>query len=287
MDPDALAERWRTFDVPANIYRVDPAVEPLDDVRQLAERAGLTRAADSEWTQFGPLLELQEEPYTLTLYRPSRGIQWVDSGRWQMDDGVSTMDVSDEQAVAAALREVESLRLAGDDEFRPFKVARLNVATAEKGGDRYETRVIDVGVVLTRVLDGLEVEGQGGSIVMYLDTELRPTGFERVARRIADVHEPVRQWRPMEDVLSEVEGYWRRSRDDGLTVADVRLGYLELGRLQPQEYIQPAFALSLRLSDAENGEARTVEHYVAAAANRIGTLMADDPGPQGQLRYGS
>jgi hypothetical protein len=287
MDPDALAERWRSFDVPANIYRVDPAVEPLDDVRQLAERAGLTRAADSEWTEFGPLLELQEEPYTLTVYRPSRGIQWVDAGRWQMDDGVSTMDVPDEQAIAAALREVESLQLPGDDEFRPFRVTRLNVATAEKGGDRYETRVIDVGVVLTRVLDSLDVEGQGGSIVMYLDTELRPTGFERVARRIAEVHEPVREWRSMDDVLSEVEAYWRRSRDDGLTVDDARLGYVELGRLQAQEYIQPAFALSLRLSDAENGEARTVEHYVAAATNRIGTLMPDDPEPRGPVRSDS
>jgi hypothetical protein len=287
MDPDALAERWRSFDVPANIYRVDPAVEPLDDVRQLAERAGLTRAADSEWTEFGPLLELQEEPYTLTVYRPSRGIQWVDAGRWQMDDGVSTMDVPDEQAIAAALREVESLQLPGDDEFRPFRVARLNVATAEKGGDRYETRVIDVGVVLTRVLDSLDVEGQGGSIVMYLDTELRPTGFERVARRIAEVHEPVREWRSMDDVLSEVEAYWRRSRDDGLTVDDARLGYVEFGRLQAQEYIQPAFALSLRLSDAENGEARTVEHYVAAATNRIGTLMPDDPEPRGPVRSDS
>ena len=281
MDHNALVDRWRSFDVPANIYRVDPAVEPLDDVRELATRAGLTQG---DWNEFGPLLELEQEPYTFTVYRPSRGIQWVDSSRWQMDDGVSTMEVSDQQAIDAAVREVEELRLPGDDDFRMFKVTRLNVASAEKGGDRYQARVIDVGVVLTRVLDGLDVEGQGGSIVMYLDTDLRPTGFERIARRIADIHEPVRGWRSLDDALSEVERYWGRSRDQGLTVEDTRLGYLEFGRLQYQEFIQPVYAMSLGLSDDENGESRTVEHYVPAAVNRIGTLMPQDSGPQGRAR---
>jgi hypothetical protein len=284
MDYDELVERWRAFDVPANIYRVDPAVEPLDDVTDLAVRTGMTRARERDWTAFGPLLELEQEPYTFTVYRPSRGLQWVDTGRWQTDDGVSTMQVSDEQALAAALREVEALRLTGDDEFKPLKVTRLHAATAEKGSDDVQTRVIDVGVVLTRLLDGLEVEGQGGSIVMYLDTGLRPTGFERVARRIAEVLEPVRGWRSLDDVLSEVERYWGRRRDRGLTVEDARLGYVELGRLQAQDYLQPVYALSLRLSDDENGESRTAEHYVPAAVNGIGTLMPRDPGPQQPIR---
>jgi hypothetical protein len=280
MDYDALVERWREFDVPANIYRVDPAVEPLDDVTELARRAGLTEASPTGWNEFGPLLELEQEPYTFTVYRPSRALQWVDVGRWQVDDGVSTMEISDEQAAVAAEREIDDLGLRGDDEFTMSKVTRLNVASAARDGAPYEARVVDVGVVLTRVLDGLEVEGQGGSIVMYLDTDLRPTGFERVARRIAGIHAPVQAWRTLDDVLSEVEGYWGRTRDQGLTVEAARLGYVEFGRLQYQEYIQPAYALSLRFSDDENGETRTVEHYVPAAGNRIGTLMPDSPGPR-------
>jgi hypothetical protein len=60
------------------------------------------------------------------------------------------------------------------------------MATAEKGCDRNETRVIDVGVVLTRVLDDVDVEGQGGSIVMYLNRSRVRTGprssFKRADR---------------------------------------------------------------------------------------------------------
>lgn len=280
MDDEALAERWLTFDVTANIYRVDPAVEPLDDLSELASRAGLASAREGRWTEFGPLFELEEEPYLVTVYRPSRGVQWVDSRRWQVDDGVSSLDVSDEQALEVALREIADLRLTADDEFRATKVTRLRVAAADRESLSVETRVIDVGVVLTRVLDGLDVEGQGGSIVMYLGTDLRPTGFERVARRIAEIHEPVRGWRPFDDVMAEVAEYWGRPRGRGLTVEDARLGYVELGRLQEQEFIQPAYVLSLRLADDEGGATRTVEHFVPAAVNGIGEFMPRGSGPE-------
>lgn len=89
-------------------------------------------------------------------------------------------------------------------------------------------------------------------------------------------------------MLAEVQTYWRTSRDLGLSVEDARLCYLELGRLQEQEYIQPVYALSLRLSNQDNDETRTVEHYVPAAVNGIGTLMPRDAGPPraGRSQYG-
>lgn len=284
MKNDDLSEQWPTFDGPANIYRVDPSVEPFDDLAAIAERAGVSSVDAEDWTDFGPLVELESGTDVFSVYRPSRAIQFTDTSRWQIDDGTTDLVVSDEDAYAEAERAVERLGLNGGDTFQRHKVTRLNVASAEKGQPPTDHRVIDVGVVLIRVIDGLPVLGQGGGIVVYLDGEYRVTGFERVARRIAGVHEPVRAWRDMDDVLREVESYWHRTREQGLEVRGVRIGYLELGRLVEQTYIQPVYALDLLLPDQENGDPRTVEHFVAAATNNLGGLMPTDPGPPSRGR---
>ncbi|WP_396913919.1 hypothetical protein [Mycolicibacterium sp.] len=282
MDDDALAARWTSFaDVRANIFRVDQSFEPLDDVAELAARAGLV---NRNWNEMGPVLGTTQEPYVFTVYRPSRAVQCIDSSRWQVDDGVSTLEVSDDNAIAVAVREVERLGLSDRDVFRPTRVTRLNVASGQKDGIPVAARVIDVGVVLTRIIDEVPVEGQGGNIVVYLDWDLELTGFQRVARRISGVYEPVRGWRQIDEVVAEVETYWRAERNRGLTIEDARLCYLELGRLQEQQFIQPVYALSLRLTNRENDEVRTAEHYAAAAVNGIGALMPSDFGPPTQDR---
>ena len=185
MDYAELAERWSGFAAPAGIYRVDPDIEPLDDLFGLADRAGLDAAADRGFTEVGPLLEIERGAQVFTVYRPSRAVQWTDTERWQIDDGGASREISDDDAVAAAVDQVDRLELAGADVFAPRRVTRLRVATAERGGVPDDVRVVDVGVVLARVLDGLPVEGPGGNIVVYLDRERQLTGFERVARRIA------------------------------------------------------------------------------------------------------
>lgn len=256
-----LAEQWPRPPAPVHIYRVDPVVEPLDDLAEVAGLAGMSCAAAQEWREDGPRLELHEPPRTLTVYRPSRALRYVDASRWQVDDGTSTVEVSDEDAFAAAGREAARLCLAAGDRFAPGRVSRLFAAAGP--------RVVDVGVTLVREIDGLPVEGRGG-IVVNLGPDLRTTGFERVARRVAGVYEPVRAWRPMAAVLAEVEEHWGRP---GIAVTGVRLAYVEFGCLAAQEFIQPAYVLSVRLPTA-NGAVRTVEHVAVAAVNGVGTLMA-------------
>ncbi|MBF6213697.1 hypothetical protein IU433_28420 [Nocardia puris] len=284
MDYDALAARWRGFEAATNIYRVDPRVDPLDDLDALAERAGLKRDSSRSWTEFGPLLELEDESRLVTVYRPSRAVQYVDRDRWQVDDGESNLDISDADAIDAAVRAVDHLDLADGEVFTPERVTRLHVASAEIGGEPAYPRVIDAGVILARELDGVPVLGQGGCLVVYLDAKHELTGFERTARRIAGIHEPVRALRTLDDVLGEVEDYWHLSRDSGFLVRDAHFGYLEFGRLQEQEYIQPVYTLDLRLPDQDNEETRTVQHVVPAAVNGVGPLMPQATGPESGTR---
>jgi hypothetical protein len=278
MTADALGSRWAQLArqrADVAIYRVDIGRDALDDVRALAGRAGMP-VAELDWVEAGPVAELEYEQQVLTVFRPSGAVRWVDHRRWQVDDGESTMDLSDEDAFDAGLREIGRLDIAGDVTFVPRKVSRLNVASAPKGGPPTVPRVIDVGVVFGRVLDGLPVEGPGGCVVVYFDHELGVTGFERVARPVSR-YEPVRGWRSLDDVLTATERYWRRGLRQGLEVRDARLAFVELGRLQEQAFLQPCYALALELADRESGQVRTVDHYEPAAVNGTGPVMPDTP----------
>ncbi|KUO03322.1 hypothetical protein [Streptomyces caeruleatus] len=204
MDYTTLLELWQSFGAPANIYEVDSGLEPLDNIVELAQRAGMSEAGPSAWTEFGPLLEIEQQPYVCTVFQPSRALRLVDTERWQTDDGSAHMEVTDSEAIFAAVQEAGFLGLFGEDQFAPLRVTRLNVATAELDQPPGDQRVIDVGVVLTRQLDGLGFLGQGGNIVMYLDQQLSPTGFERTARRISGVREAVSGWRGLDEVLGEL-----------------------------------------------------------------------------------
>lgn len=270
MDYDELSARWNEFPTEAKIYRVLDT-ENLESIERLAERVGFGASGESSWNQVGPVMELENGQETFAVFRPSRAVQYVDSARWQLDDG-SSIRISDEDAIAAADGHLNRLDLADGGDFRSTRVTRLHVSAAEKGDSIPEVRVVDVGVVYSRFLDGIVVEGQGGKIVIYLDSALNPTGFERTSRDIEEA-EPVAGWRTVDDVLAEVEAHWTVGFGETLFVDDARLCYVELGRLEDQSYIQPAYALSLRLPRHAFGQDRTVEEYVPAAINSPGPLL--------------
>ncbi|MFE7649759.1 hypothetical protein [Streptomyces phaeoluteigriseus] len=283
LDYAALLGLWQSFGAPANIYEVDASVEPLDDIVELARLAGMSGADPSAWHEFGPLLEIEQEPYLCTVFKPSRAVRLVDTGRWQVDDGTAHLELTDSEATFAAVQEAGFLRLLDEDQFTLSRVTRLHVATAERGQPAGDERVIDVGVVLTRQRDGLSFLGQGGNAVMYLGPDLRPTGFERTARRIAGVREAVSGWRGLDEVLAELEAYWGPWFGGTYTIEGVQLGYQELGRLEEQEVIQPVYAIDLDLAGGGGGEDAVpeseflVQHLTPAAQNGFGPLM---PSPE-------
>jgi hypothetical protein len=294
MDDNTLRQRWETLETPARIYDVDTSLEPLDDTIELARRAGtVIPAGNPSWAGDAVSMRLEHGAHTLTVYRPSGAVQWVDNSRWQVDDGTSDMRLTDPEAFDAAVREADRLGLPGEDEFAPFRVTRLRASSCVRGQRPGEPRVIDVGVILKRRLDGLDFEGQGGNIVIYLGPDGELTGFQRVARRVEKVRAPVSGWRSLDDVLAETEEHLRLRRDSGFTVDGARSGYLELGRLEEQTVIQPVYVLALRLGGPvrergrgqeegrgqeqgrEEEPERRIEHVVPAALNNVAPLVPD------------
>ncbi|MFG2770680.1 hypothetical protein [Streptomyces sp. NPDC048350] len=292
MDFNTLRQRWDALEAPAGIYEVDPSLEPLDDTVELARRAGMAiPAGEPFWSEDAVSMRLEHDAHTLTVYRPSRAVQCVDSTRWQADDGTSDMRMSDTEAFDAAVREAGRVGLLEQDDFTPFRVTRLRASSVVRGQSPREPRVIDVGVVLKRRLDGLGFEGQGGNVVMYFGPDGSLTGFERVARRVAQVRTAVSGWRSVDDVLAETEDHLHLRLDSDFTVEEARSGYLELGRLQEQTVIQPVYVLALRLGGRlrEPGEPeRRMEHAVPAALNNAGPVMPSvEPDVPQTPRYGA
>jgi hypothetical protein len=285
MDFETLQQLWQSFGAPANIYEVDTSLEPLDDILQLARTAGMPEAGPSAWSEFGPLWEIDQPPFLCTLYQPSRAVRVVDTDRWQVDDGTAHMTVTDSEAIFAAVQEAGFLGVFGEDQFAPFRVTRLHVGSAERDQPPSDERVVDVGVILNRRLDGLDFVGQGGNVVMYLGPDLTPTGFERTARRISGVREPVSGWRGLDEVLDELSDYWGPWFGGTYTIEDVQLGYLEHGPLEEQDVIQPVFAIDLALTGGGGGDGEPdtgyrVQHLTPAAQNGIGPLMPSPEPPE-------
>ena len=138
-------------------------------------------------------------------------------------------------------------------------------------------------VLFRRILDGLPVEGFGGKTVVYLDGERELTGIDHLWRDIESVHDSVRGLRPVEEALEEV----RRRYGAGpgrIEVTDLRLGYFELGWYDEQEYLQPAYVVSVRLSGPDPRVRMNATVPFAAAVNAVGPIEPVQPPRVPQLR---
>jgi hypothetical protein len=273
MNTTSISYQWPCPPATGKIYQLDEALRTPPDLSRLTTSIGISSPTTEAWEELGSVFQYERKPHELTLYRPSHALRYANVDLWQVDDRISELKISDDEAFAAAHKVTDQLALFGDDVFMPTKVSRLNVRLANKGQAISHHRIIDVGVVFTRVLDGLPVEGPGGKIVIYLGSELQLTGLEKVARPIVRVDKEVEGWREADEVLDEIQQYWKKPLGTELVVEQVRLGYLELGRLQPQNIMQPVYLLVLRFGKGENGATHRIEHFVHAAQNGSGDIM--------------
>jgi hypothetical protein len=152
------------------------------------------------------------------------------------------------------------------------KVTRLRVGLADRAGTTAEERVIDVGVVLRRVIDGVRADGPGGHIMVYIGAEGEVTGADRVWRPIAGVHSEVESLRPREWLDERIS---RRLGADGaarLDIQEVRLGYFEYGWNSAQEFLQPAYVVLGTLRSPDERLRRRSVIAVPAATNDVGEI---------------
>jgi hypothetical protein len=266
------------------IYTLKPPAVGQKALLQLAQP--FEPSQKGRFTQDPTKLTYTDGPHLFTLYRASGAFRYQDQTRWQRDDGAANLEIQDAEAVKLAQRVVGEYELAPLNELQLLKVTRLNVGSSGPAGGKPEQRVIDVGVAFQRTIGGVPVDGPGGKVIIYLDHEGKPTGFDRTWRQTAAVYKPVESLISPQAAQSQLQRYWR-AQPGTIQVTGARFGYFERGRQETQRYIQPAYVFLLRLMSPEQRMTMNTAFVVAAATNAVGTIMPPPKKPVAQpLREG-
>jgi hypothetical protein len=259
-----------------NIYRLKGPRVNERSLREMAKRFELKGdIASGEFSKDADELTYTEGPSVVTLFRSSGALRYYDNIRWQVDDGKSEVEFSDDEAVSIAEDFISRSDLVPLAECRLLKVSHLHVAALERDSNTYDERIIDVGVVFQRTIDNIPVEGPGGNVIVYVDHDGTVTGCERIWREIADVHRevPSDQLRPPEYAENSLARYWRQSKATRIEVEETRFGYYESGRDESQRYLQPAYIMPLTLIGPDERFVMKSVHVVAAALKPVGRIM--------------
>lgn len=259
-----------------NIYQLAAVRVSERSVLAAAQPFGL--AADParfSVTRFATHFVLRDGTEELSVSAASGALRRVDTTLWQRDDGQSSLDITDEDAVKIARKYLQLTGLAPLSEVGVLRVTRLRVGTMERGARRAEERVIDAAVVFQRLIDRVPVEGPGGKVVVYIDAQRRVSGAQKVWREIASVKKAVPASKLIAPSAAEehLRRYWREAWDGKLDVTDARFGYFESGPGEAQKVLQPAYIMPLTLTSPDGRFVMKSVHVVAAAADAIGTLM--------------
>ena len=265
----------REFDLPAalKIYRLRQPDVSEEALRRVGSAFGLQATPQS-----GTLVHnargiafSMPSGWGLKLLRASGGWRYRHITRWQADDGTSHLTIADDEIVHLAQGFLAKFKLPSSPELERSRVERLHVAHSQREGKGHQERIVGARALFRRVLDGLPVDGPGGTTVVYLDHARELTGIDHLWRAIDRVHEPVTKLRPVEEALQEVQ---QRYRTGGgrVEVIDLHLGYFELGWDVEQNYLQPAYVFTLQLG-SENPQFRMKATVpIVAAANAVGPI---------------
>jgi hypothetical protein len=259
-----------------NIYRLKGPGVNERSLKEMARRFELRGDLESgELSKDADELTYTEGPFVVTLSRSSGALRYYDRTRWQLDDGESEVEFSDDQAVSIAEDFIRRSDLVPFADCRLLRISHLHGAVLERESNTYDERIIDVGVVFQRTIDNVPVEGAGGKMTVYVGHDRTITGVECIWREIADVYRevPFNQLRLPEYAENSLVRYWRRSRAARIEVTETRFGYYELGRDESQRYLQPAYVMPLTCIGPDERFVDLSTHVVAAASKPVGRLM--------------
>ncbi|CAN7597568.1 hypothetical protein LJR289_004340 [Pseudoduganella sp. LjRoot289] len=261
--PDVAQER-------VHIFRLAPPRVSQKTVLAHARRLGLKAS-----TKAGTLCQdarqiiYSEGSCKIVAHHASGGVRFFDQARWQVDDGTSHVEFDDKTAISMAERFIATHSVVPVADCKVLRVTRLNVGIAEKETGFSEHRVVDVGVVFARVVDGIPVEGPGGKAMVYIDAKGNLTGIDCLWRDVREIHTDHVPLRSPDEVLKEAAREWDIEGSGRVTVDDFRFGYFEQEWDVAQRYLQPVYMLSMTVTATEGeqaGQATMRSGYLGAAA---------------------
>jgi hypothetical protein len=208
----------------------------------------------------------------------SGGLRFRNEATWQDDDGKSALKISDDAAAKIASAFHSSLKLTGEKESKIVKVTHLTVATMQRDSKEANTRVIDSGVVLQRLIEGIPVEGPGGKVMIYIDRTEKTTGFDHYWRVLGKIVTTLAPNQLLTPAVAEedLRKYWANATGD-IEVHEIRFGYFEAGWGEEQAFLQPAYVMPLTLISGDGRIRAGSIHVISAVPKPPAVIMPPAP----------
>ena len=254
------------------VYRLaEPATFP-ESAKQLAGLAsniGLTgrpsqTCYSEDWTSH------DEGLFNLSIHSQSGGIVGRHHERYGRPQ-TETFELDDDKASEIASGFLERSQLVDMKDATIRKVTHLRMAGGAPDSEERTEQTIDAGVIFGRSIEGVQVDGPGGVIMINVDGEGEVAGFRSVWRSVADRGKEVRildagqAYEAMQRIADQVRG--------DTTVIKASFGYFELGILDRQRFLQPAYAMVYTVTDGE--VMYKSAEVVAAAEERLEPLQGE------------
>ena len=232
-----------------------------------ARKLGLT-GKGSDFIASEDTLAYGEGRFQLEMHRLSGALSFVHRDRYGMETE-EAFELSDPRAGAIARRFIQKAALFPMANARLERVTHLRGASADVETRTVTAKVVDAGVVYSRVVDKISVSGPGGLCMVHIDPGGEVVGLRSVWRplgkRLARV-----KIKPIDEALEGLRKLADGMRGD-TTVVKATFGYFELGALDSQKVLEPAFAFVYVVHDGE--VATKSAHVVHAGDKTFGTLL--------------
>ena len=177
--------------------------------------------------------------WQIEMHRASGALQAVDMDRYGIDTG-KPFDLSDRRAQGLAAKFLAQSKLVPMASARPLKVTHLRGADGDIKGESLTERLLDAGVVYGRTVDGLPVTGPGGLAMVHIDPAGAVVGVRSTWRALGKSAGTVKikpiDW-AVEGLEKEIGGLIGK-----VSVLKAQFGYFELGALDRQTVLEPAYA---------------------------------------------
>jgi hypothetical protein len=268
-----------TPQVNTNIFTLKEPMVTMSVLAQAARKLSLKGDEKSgRFTVDENQMTYTEGPHLIQLYRKSEALKYRDTSRWHVDDGVSTVNIPDAQAIEIAKAYIQKTALVPLEECDVLKVTHLRVGSMQKGTNKAVERAIDSAVVFQRKINNVPVEGPGGKVAIFIDHNSAVIGFEKIWRTTAKVlkNVPFKDLRPLQFAEQDMTKYWSSLGKKVIEVQDQRFGYFELGRNEIQMQLQPAYIMLIKVASiAQSGGVMKSYHITPAATTAVGTIMPE------------
>ena len=266
-----------TPNVKSKIFRLAPVRANERKLVSLSKKyklSGDNRKA--EIIKTSDALFYKENNFEVSVNKFSGATRFIDLQKWQYDDGISNISFKETEAKEIADKFIQSHSLAKKTDYQLHKVTKLEVGSLDSRTNKANTRIIDLGVVFQRVIEGIPVEGPGGKIIVYIDANKEVTGCDMLWRDITSTYRslPAKQLKSPLSFERSLNYISRRLRLPKVTVEDMRFGYFEDDFEYRQLFMQPVYIAPYTVS-SEDGRFITKSFHIFNAAMK----------PVGKFRY--